>query len=65
MPNRRETFNCLQFKWQVQEEIYRDIKKMNWNKEVEYFREGAEKGSLGNWWKEVKRQKEQIKQKSS
>ena len=46
-------FDCLQYKWRVQEEIYDEIKGLTPAEEIEYFRKGAETGPLADWWRRV------------
>jgi len=39
-------FDCLEYKYMVQEKIYNDIKNFNWEHEVAYFNENAKKGAF-------------------
>lgn len=41
-------------KRRAQEGIYRAIKNMTPAQEIAYFRDRAESGDLGDWWKRVK-----------
>ena len=49
-----KTFDCIQYKRQVQSAIYDEIKGMSHEEEIAYFRQQADKGALGPWWKRVK-----------
>ena len=49
-------FDCLEFKWKVQAEIYEQTKDLTVEEQIEYFRRRAEEGSLGSWWRKVKEQ---------
>ncbi|HMD95939.1 MAG TPA: hypothetical protein VKM93_01220 [Terriglobia bacterium] len=43
--------DCVGFKRKVQAEIYREIKGLSPEEEIEYFRRKAAEGPLGQWWK--------------
>jgi len=47
-------FDCLQYKWRVQEEIYEEIKGLTPAQEIEYFRRAAEEGPLADWWRKLR-----------
>jgi len=49
----RKTFDCLEFKRRVQEEVYEDIKDLSRAEQVEYFRRHAESGPFGSWRREL------------
>jgi len=49
-------FDCLQYKWRVQAEIYEEIKGLTPAQEIEYFRNAAETGPLAAWWRKVRQQ---------
>jgi hypothetical protein len=49
-----KTFDCVEFKRRAQEEIYQQIKGMTHEQELAYFREQAECGPFGEWWKRIK-----------
>lgn len=53
-----ENFDCISFKRAVQEKIYEEIKGMTHEEEIEYFRQRANQGALGNWWRKVQEQRE-------
>ena len=46
-------FRCLEYKWQVQEQIYEEIKDMTPEEEIAYFRRAAETGPLAELWKRI------------
>lgn len=48
-------FDCVEFKRQAQARIYERIKDLSPDEEIAYFRNAAEKGPLGDWWKAVQR----------
>ncbi len=48
-------FDCLEYKWRVQEEIYEETKGMTPQEELEYFRKAADTGPLADWWRELRR----------
>ena len=54
MEKMTKSFDCLQFKRQVQEKIREEIEGMTLEEEQEFFRRRAEEGPLGGWWKAVK-----------
>ncbi|MEW6203085.1 MAG: hypothetical protein AB1546_13995 [bacterium] len=49
-----KSFDCVKYKWQIQNEIYEETKDMNYKEQIAYFRERAESGALGDWWKSLK-----------
>jgi len=49
----QEKFGCLEFKQQVQAQIYQDINAMDPQEIIEYFRQSSHSGVLGQWWKTV------------
>jgi len=49
----QKKFDCLEFKQQVQAQIYQDINAMNSQEIIEYFRQSSHSGVLGQWWKTV------------
>ena len=58
---RRKTekgFDCIGFKRKAQAEIYREIKGLSPEQEIEYFRRGAAAGPLGRWWRALERRSE-------
>ena len=60
---KKEKFDCVAFKHEVQAKIYEEIKNLPPQEEIDYFRKRAEEGSLGAWWKEVKAQTRERKPK--
>jgi hypothetical protein len=53
--NAKKGFDCIAFKRQAQAEIYREIRGLSAGQEIEYFRQWAAKGPLGEWWKSLER----------
>ncbi|MGA2499632.1 MAG: hypothetical protein ABSH20_17995 [Tepidisphaeraceae bacterium] len=49
-----DAFDCVAFKHQTQENIYKKIKGLTPEQEIAYFEQRAESGNLGHWWKRVK-----------
>lgn len=49
-------FDCLAFKDQVQLEFYEHIKDFSLEGQIAFFRQKAEGGPLGDWWRMVKRE---------
>ena len=49
-----KTFDCVQYKRQVQAVIYDEIKDLSHEQEIAYFQQQADSGALGPWWKRVK-----------
>lgn len=47
-------FDCVEFKRGTQAEIYEEIKDLAPEDEIDYFREKAESGPMGEWWKVLK-----------
>lgn len=47
------TFDCLQFKQQTQERIYRDIQNLEPDAEIEYFKQRTQHSPLGQWWNSI------------
>jgi hypothetical protein len=41
-------FDCLEFKWKVQSEIYEKTKNMTVEEQIEYFRQAAESGPFAD-----------------
>ncbi len=46
-------FDCLQYKWRVQAQIYEETKGMTPQEEIEYFRKAVETGPFAEWWRKV------------
>lgn len=51
---RSKTFDCIEYKRQVQEEIYNDIKDLTPEEQLAYIRRRAESGPLAGWWQDLK-----------
>lgn len=47
-------FDCLDFKEKAQTRIYERIKDLTPEEQIEYFRDRAENGPLGDWWKSLR-----------
>ena len=47
------TFDCIAFKREAQSRIYEVIRWMTPEEQLAYFREQAEIGRLGEWWKQL------------
>ena len=43
-------FHCVEFKHEAQMQIYKEIKNMTPEQEIEYFRRRAETGVFGKLW---------------
>jgi hypothetical protein len=56
--NDKKNFDCVEFKRQAQARIYEMIKGLSPEEEIEYFRNAAEQGPLGTWWKVAQRRAE-------
>ena len=41
-------FDCLEFKWKVQSEIYEKIKDMTTEEQIDFFRRSAETGPFAD-----------------
>jgi len=48
-----KTFDCIQYKRRVQSEIFQQINGMSHEQEIAFFRQQADRGPLGPWWKRV------------
>jgi len=46
-------FKCVDFKRETQMQIYREIKNLTPEAEIEYFRRKAESSVFGKWWKKL------------
>ena len=49
----KKTFDCLEFKQQVQEKIYEDIKNLSIAEQITYFQETIENSDLKDWWQSL------------
>lgn len=52
MKNEKE-FHCIDSKHEAQLEIYKEIKNLTPEEEIEYFRRRAETGIFGKLWKKL------------
>ena len=52
---KNKTFDCVEFKHKAQSHIYKDIAPLNARDQAAYFESLATQGSLGRWWKTVRR----------
>ncbi|MGH2584779.1 MAG: hypothetical protein ACRDJE_07675 [Dehalococcoidia bacterium] len=50
-------FDAMAFKRKVQTEISDEIRHPTPAQEIAYFRQAAETGALGEWWRSVRRVK--------
>jgi hypothetical protein len=50
-------FSCLEYKWHVQREVHEETKELTPEQELRYFREAAENGPLGAWWKALQQRR--------
>ena len=44
-------FDCLEFKWKVQSEIYEKTKDMTVDEQIAFFRQAAETGPFATLWR--------------
>ncbi|MBI5017939.1 MAG: hypothetical protein HZB55_20925 [Deltaproteobacteria bacterium] len=47
-------FDCVEFKREAQAEIYKEIKELTPEEQLEYFRKSARSGHLSEWWRAIK-----------
>jgi len=52
------TFDCIAFKRQVQERLLEATRDMPAEQELAYYREQAETGPLGDWWRSLRAREE-------
>ena len=50
-----KVFDCVAFKRRVQTRIYEETKGLTLRQQIAYFRQQAESGALGSWWKSLPR----------
>ena len=48
-----KTFDCLEFKRKAQAEIYGEIKDLTPQQQIDYFKNRAKSGVLGELWKNL------------
>ena len=58
---KNKPFDCVEFKHQAQSHIYKEIAPMNAREQAAYFEALATQGSLGRWWKTVRRKQRHSK----
>jgi len=51
--SKRKTFDCIEFKRQVQEEVFKEIEGKNHAEQIRYYKERAASGPLKDWWKSI------------
>lgn len=51
-------FDCIDFKRRAQARIYEHIKDLRPEEEIDYFRQAAEQGELGSWWRGLRNRQE-------
>ena len=44
-------FDCIVMKREAQDRIYREIKDMSSEQQIQYFRNAVENSRFQNWWK--------------
>ena len=49
----KKAFDCLEFKEQVQEKIYEDIKNLSVAEQIAYFQKRIKNSNLGDWWQSI------------
>lgn len=49
-----KAFDCMEFQHRTQVEINEQIRSMTHEQERTYFKEQAEQGPMGEWWRRVK-----------
>lgn len=49
----KKAFDCLEFKQEVQEKIYEDIKNLSLAEQIIYFQEKIENSNLRDWWQSI------------
>ena len=49
----KKAFDCLEFKQQVQEKIYEDIKNLSPAEQITYFQNRIENSNLRDWWQSI------------
>ncbi len=48
-------FDCVKFKDAAQAQVYKEIKGLTLQQQIEYFNTNAESGPLADWWKNIRR----------
>jgi hypothetical protein len=51
-------FDCLAFKWRVQEEIYEETKDMSPEEEIAYYQKAVQEGPFRDLWNSLKARNE-------
>ncbi len=60
-----KSFDCIEYKRRVQQEIYEQVKDMTPDEEAEYFRHAAETGPFGHLVRVLRQQEERKGSKRS
>ena len=55
LPTNKKTFDAIELKDTIQTQIFNEIKHLNEEDQIQYFRKESEQGVLGKWWKEIKK----------
>jgi len=50
-----KTFDCLEYKDRVQQEIYKEIRGLSPEEQIAYYNRSAEKGPIAKWWRVIRR----------
>jgi hypothetical protein len=58
-PKTDKTFDCVAFKREAQARIYEAIKDLSPREEIEFFRDAARTGPLGDWWQRISEERPQ------
>jgi len=53
MNKKKKTFNCVEMKNKIQEQIYDKIKNLSSAEEMAYFRKSVETGPFAEKWKAI------------
>ncbi len=51
--NNKPAVDCVALKRRAQAQIYADTKDLSVAEQIAYFRQRAESGALGAWWKQM------------
>ena len=58
--NKSDNFDCLKFKYEVQEKIYNEIKNLNPKEEIAYFNNAVREGSFKDFVESLTRKDKDI-----
>lgn len=53
MSDKKKTFDCVEMKNKIQEQVYEDIKNLTPEEEMDYFKKSAETGPFSEKWKAI------------